>query len=207
MGQGGRDGPVLLPVRGPPNRVQKGVTVVIGMVAVSEYPLVFTYQRMVFGRGFVVEVRAKGHILAVKEDDKWWLYGVHPGGIAASGTTPREALEDFRTGYEGVLHEIGRDAEDFTAFEKEIRQFFYTVDSDEARWNRAARRLAGRPRLDPALMALHLPWEDDPAPALLVKLIVEVVRPTEAPGLVQRNALSPQDNKLDKIALPQAEAA
>ena len=180
---------------------------VAGMVAVSEYPLVFTYQRIVFGRGFVAEVRAKGHILAVKEDKQWWIYGVQPGGIAASGTTPREALEDFRTGYEGVLHEIGRDAEDFAAFEKKIHEFFYTVDSDEARWNRAAAALVGRRRLDPAVEALHLPQEDDPTPALLVKVILELVRATEAPGVVQRNALSPQDNKLDKIALPQAEAA
>ena len=45
----------------------------------TKYPLLFTFRDKIEGRDFVAEVVAHGRVLAVEEQEGWWLYGVQPG--------------------------------------------------------------------------------------------------------------------------------
>ena len=67
-------------------------------VAHIELPLIFTYRDLVYGTGILAEVRVRGRVLAVTEQDGVWMYGVNPGGLAAPGATIPEAHAAFPGG-------------------------------------------------------------------------------------------------------------
>jgi len=46
----------------------------------------FTFQDVVSGNGFLSGVTMSGRALMCKRDDgNWWVYGIHPGGMAHFG--------------------------------------------------------------------------------------------------------------------------
>lgn len=106
----------------------------------ASYPLVFGFRDAIEGNGFLAGVAISGRALMVHEgEDGWWLYGVTPAGIAASGDTPPEAHVAFRNAYREVLFDAAADAEDFAAFKSEVERFFSEPDAEEeSRWNAAA---------------------------------------------------------------------
>jgi hypothetical protein len=62
------------------------------------------------------------------------MYGVCPGGIAASGDTPNEAFLDFRNRYKETLFDIAEDCGGFWAFRKAVQEFFVEDKNENARW-------------------------------------------------------------------------
>jgi hypothetical protein len=111
------------------------------------YPVFFTFQELVYGRGFVAGVTGSGRALMVREDDgAWWTYGVEPGGLAGNGGAPDAAFAAFRSAFREVLLDIAEECEDFTAFGRRIAEFVRDVDEvDGARWTAAAKAVrAGR---------------------------------------------------------------
>lgn len=94
----------------------------------SHYPLFFTYRDRIFGNGFLADVMSHGRILAAEEDGDVWVYGVEPGGMAACGATPKEALEAFRLSFTQVLSDLAAEASTFEAFRESVRGFFHEVN-------------------------------------------------------------------------------
>jgi hypothetical protein len=101
-------------------------------------PLIFTYRDLVYGTGIVAEVRVRGRVLAVTEQDGVWMYGVSPGGLAASGATVPEAHAAFRRSFREVLFDIAEDASSFGDFAAETRRFVNEANAPvEVAWREA----------------------------------------------------------------------
>lgn len=106
--------------------------------AMAEYPLVFTYQDSVSGDGFLAGVEINGRGLMAQEDGKWWMLGVRPAALAASGETPDGAYLEFRNAYKAVLIDAAALASGFDAFKAEVERFFNERDErEERRWAEA----------------------------------------------------------------------
>jgi hypothetical protein len=117
---------------------------------VNKYPLFFTFLDKVEGDGYLADVAVHGQLLAVKEDDDTWsMYGVTPGGVAASGKTRGEAYIEFRDNLMAVLFDIAaRERKDFFAFRREAKRFFDEVNRPTlAEWEEA-RSLVRAGKLD-----------------------------------------------------------
>ena len=102
-------------------------------------PLLFTYRDRVIGDDFSADVESHGRVLGVEEgDNDFWVYGIQPGALAASGTTPREALEAFRASFTEVLKDFAADVANFAEFDQAVQSFFNAVNEPaEADWLRA----------------------------------------------------------------------
>jgi hypothetical protein len=104
----------------------------------NHHPLMFTFRDTISGDGFLVGITLSGRALMLKEDEKWWMYGVRPGAIAESGESPEETVLRFRNRYKEVLFDIAGDHRTFDAFKKEVERFFYEPDyEEERRWEDA----------------------------------------------------------------------
>ena len=98
----------------------------------------FTFRDTISGDGFLVGVTLSGRALMLKEDEKWWMYGVRPGALAEGGESPEETVLRFRNRYREVLFDIASDHRTFDAFKKEVERFFYEPDyGEERRWENA----------------------------------------------------------------------
>lgn len=114
-------------------------------------PLYFRFEQVVFGRGFLADVRFLGRATCTQEFGSTWLYGVHPGALAEDGESLRSACTNFRNALAGVLFELAEEAEGFEAFRGAVRSFFDATDDTSVREWVAAREAvrAGRdPELD-----------------------------------------------------------
>lgn len=108
----------------------------------AEYPVMFTVRDTVSGNGFLSAVTLSGWALMVREDEKWWVYGVRPSAIAETGNTPEEAFFRFRNAYKNVLFDAAQLATTYDDFKQEIERFFYEPDkAEEARWLRAVQAI------------------------------------------------------------------
>lgn len=111
-------------------------------------PLLFNFQDLVAGKGFIAGVATRGRALLQEEDGQVWLYGVEPGGIAATGSDRQAALQDFRNGFRHVLIEMAAEAESFEGFRLLVQKFFREIDRSElSEWTEAhaAVRRASQP--------------------------------------------------------------
>lgn len=106
-------------------------------------PILFSFRDMLFGNGFVVEVSAQnGRAVCAQEDDAIWMYGVNPGGMAASGATAIDARREFRKAFSGILQELAREATSFKEFVVLVNEFFNdTNPGSESDWLEAVQRV------------------------------------------------------------------
>ena len=111
-----------------------------------QIPLLFTYNDRVVGMGFTAGVTSYGRVLAVESEGEVWIYGVEPGGIAGSGSDPKEGLEDFRQNFTNVLRDFASEARSFGDFEAAVQAFFSDVNKpNEQDWLSAVEAVrAGR---------------------------------------------------------------
>ena len=154
-------------------------------MALMDCPIVFHFERIIYGRGFAASVEVVGRALGVLEDEDLWIHGVQPGAIAASGSSLAEVLDEFKKQFATILFDMADGASDFKSFSVDVNRFFYAVDAeDEQRWLKAprTRRHASHPfsTLPPALTPM--------IPSILVKQI-------------EQRRLDPALNKLDEIGL------
>jgi len=107
----------------------------------TNYPVMFTFQDVVSGNGFLSGVTMSGRALMCKENDgNWWVYGVHPGGMAQFGASAMEAFANFRASYKTVLFDIAEEASNFEAYKTEVERFSKeSGEGEEERWEAAAR--------------------------------------------------------------------
>ena len=100
------------------------------MVAVKDHPILITLQDAVAGNGFLARITLFGRTLMRQEDGKWWMYGVQPAAIAASGDSIAEAFLNFKNSYQAILFDIAQDSQDFSTFKVEVERFFNEADAD-----------------------------------------------------------------------------
>ena len=104
----------------------------------SAFPFFFTFSDKIEGNGFVADVKMMGKVLGVKEDDSTWMYGVQPGGIAATGQNEDEAFATFRRSYKSVLFDVADESGDFAQFKNHVDTFFYEVcEETKLEWDEA----------------------------------------------------------------------
>jgi hypothetical protein len=154
----------------------------------------FNFREDVNGKGFLARVTARGRVLAVNEGDGWWVYGVEPGGIAASGATDREACLEFEQTFRKLLFDFAGDASTYEEFEAELRRFFHESDTtEEQRWTECVRTHREGQRPDGGFLdALATVPVSTPAS-------VDVERLDEA-----ARTFTPNDNRLAEYALTTA---
>lgn len=116
----------------------------------ATYPLLFTFVDKVEGNGFLADVRVHGRLLAVEEEDGWWMYGVNPGGLAASGDPQAAAYAEFRQTLMKVLFDIATEAQDFYAFRATGKKFFEeTNEPNLTDWEKAREQVkAGKATIE-----------------------------------------------------------
>lgn len=133
-----------------------------------DYPLLFTVRDAISGNGYLAGVTVSGRaIMRQEEDGKWWMTGVRPGGIAASGGTLEEAFLRFRETYRNVLFDLAEESEEYDDFRHEVDTFYSQTDEVEEKcWVKALKEMrAGGiptegfistlPKLDPETRPTH----------------------------------------------------
>lgn len=118
----------------------------------KRYPLFCRLQQNVMGVGYIVKVDIQARVTAeIEPDGSAWIFGVNPGGIAASGKTLNEAVGDLRNTFSTVLIDmIAESKNDFEAFRALVQGFVHsTNDSAVSEWNAARQAVrTGRITLD-----------------------------------------------------------
>lgn len=88
-----------------------------------------------------------GRTLVRQEDNgDWWMYGVRPAAIAASGKNIDGAFRNFRAAYWEILADMARESQTFEEFDVEVRRFFEENDTDnedERLWEAALASIRG----------------------------------------------------------------
>lgn len=117
------------------------------LLEVKEHPIMITLQDAIAGDGFLARITLSGRALMRKEGDgKWWMYGVAPAGIAASGLNVDETFLRFRTRYKEILFDIAEESDNFEDFKTEVNRFFTEKDADTQDadlWERALAAVRG----------------------------------------------------------------
>jgi len=90
----------------------------------NRYPILFSRRELVEGNGFIARVGVLGIALLLEEDDETWVEGINPGGFAAKGSSPSEALAVFYQELRLVLFDIAIEALSFEEFRAEVDRFF-----------------------------------------------------------------------------------
>lgn len=103
------------------------------MGGMTRYPLLFGRRELIEGNGFIAAVAVNGRALLAEEDDEFWVEGVNPGGFAANGGSPSEALAEFNSAFRSVLFDIAAEAPDFEEFRAEVERFFAETNEPVAR--------------------------------------------------------------------------
>ncbi len=102
------------------------------------YPLFFTYNGSIIGRGFVAEVSTRGRLLASIEKDATWLYGVNPGAVAVDGDNLEAAHVQFRETLKETFVDFAAEADSFEAFKARVEGFVNAVNVETAaEWQEA----------------------------------------------------------------------
>ena len=126
-------------------------------IELKEHPIMLTLQDSISGNGFLARITMSGRTLMRQEDDgKWWMYGVRPAGIAASGENIDEAFRHFRTSYWEILIDMARESRTFSDFESKVKRFFDESDADnddERLWEAALAAIRGGACSPPAPFA------------------------------------------------------
>ncbi len=162
-----------------------------------EYPVLFTFQDSVSGNGFLSGVTMSGRAIMSKEEDgKWWIHGVHPGGMAHNGESVIEAYSNFRNSYKTVLFDIAEESSNFEAFKAEVERFYWERGpGEDERWNAALQALRSG-ELTPEEPFSRLPRltpEERPCAVVIERL-----------DQLASNQFSSKKNIADRLELPLA---
>lgn len=128
-------------------------------IDLKEHPIMLTLQDSISGNGFLARITMSGRSLMRHENGKWWMYGVRPAGIAASGDNIDEAFLRFRGRYKEILFDIAQESQTFEAFAAEVERFFNENDADnedERLWEAALSAIRGA-ACEPPEPFSHLP--------------------------------------------------
>jgi len=163
----------------------------------TSYPLIFSFRDAVAGEGFLACVTISGRARMVKEDGKWWVYGVAPGALAENGSEPLAAHAAFRDAYRKVLYDLAADAETFEGFKELVEGFCRPDDAEQALWFEAAEAIrSGKVTPEP-------PFSELPRVNADARKCTVMVERLDQPQRI----FSTKDNELDEYAITVAAAA
>jgi len=171
-------------------------------IDLKEHPIMLTLQDTISGNGFLARITMSGRTLMRREDDKWWMHGVRPAGITASGGNIEEAFLRFRNRYKEILFDIAQESHTFKDFASEVERFFNESDADnedERQWECALAAIRSGASQPPTLFA-NLPRRSPETYPSFIKI-----------ERVDANAndvrLMPSDNVADSYAYSSPKAA
>jgi len=147
------------------------------------YALIFTFKELITSNRFLSSVTGSGRALMVREGDEgWWLYGVEPGGLAASGDTPQEAHRKFTDALKGILLDLADESASFADFDRRVQAFFHEVDETETgNWTRAIEALrSGELRLEDPFSALPRQPAESPRFVVVQEIERKLFPPVES---------------------------
>ncbi|HEX3553369.1 MAG TPA: hypothetical protein VIA62_09070 [Thermoanaerobaculia bacterium] len=108
----------------------------------TRYPLLFARRELVEGNGFVARVAVSGRALLTDEDGDFWVEGINPGGFAANGESPSEALAELCSAFRAILFDIASDTESFGDFRATVQKFFDETNAPALReWEEAVQQV------------------------------------------------------------------
>jgi predicted RNase H-like HicB family nuclease len=154
------------------------------------YPLVFGIRHAIAGRGFLAGVSINGRaLLEVDEDGLWWMTGVEPGGVAASGETPDAAYASFRETLRLILFDSAHLTDSLASFEGDVKSLGHQRnEAAAARWDVARQEIRAGATVDADFAAALPRLTKD------VTCGVTIMRLDKT-----EHAFKPQDNKPDKL--------
>jgi hypothetical protein len=156
------------------------------------YPIIFTLPDLVYGDGFVAGVVTRGRLVMEQDGEDWWCYGVQPGALAASGTTPAEAYTAFRTALSSVYYDYATEARGIKNYRTTVEAFFNQIDeSERARWDVAVEVFRKGKALD-------APFNEMP------KVPADTENFVKVESLADAHSVTPGNNVLPECALPEA---
>lgn len=118
----------------------------------ARLPLLFSFQRIVAGNGFIAQLSMDGRALLEREGDEDWITGVAPVGWTEGGATRQEAFLNFRRGWELLIDDIAESAGDSAAFEAALRALTQIqCESLATQWEAARQELRASEFTDPQL--------------------------------------------------------
>jgi hypothetical protein len=129
------------------------------------------------------------------EDGDWWCYGVQPGALAASGSTPAEAYGAFHTALITVLFDIASEARGMDHYRNAVERFFREDDPAEGK------------RWDAAVDAFRSGREPEAPFDKLPKLPADTALFVTVEPLTETRSVTAGTNILPEYALPEAVAA
>ena len=96
----------------------------------EEWPLLFSYAKLVSTESFRATVEINGSLVATVNpaDGHCWLDGVYPGGTAAGGTSIDDAYANFREFIDGIMDDMADDCGTLAAFEAWLDTFVTSTD-------------------------------------------------------------------------------
>ncbi len=106
----------------------------------GKLPLLFSFQFLVPGQGFVAYVELAGKVLRDEESipGECWLYGADPGGFCGGGPDWPAASLDFQNAAYLILLDIAAEAPDLKAFRAIAKEAFGKPDQAAmADWDKA----------------------------------------------------------------------
>lgn len=169
----------------------------------KDHPIMLMLQDPISGNGFMARITMSGRaLMRLEEDGRWWMYGVRPAGIAASGVNIEEAFLLFRKRYKEILMDAALSCETFEDFEAEVQRFFQENDADnedERSWEAALAGIRDGSCQPPEPFA-HLPRRSPESSPSFMK----VERVDE---LAKDKRLMPSDNVPDVYAYSFPKAA
>ena len=116
-------------------------------------PLLFSFQQLVVGAGFLAGVRVNGHaLLDEAADDGTWITGAAPVGFAGGGADRGTAFAEFRNAWIAVLFDIASESGSFEAFRTATVEFLSSKAAPlTAEWEAALAEVRRTDYRDPHL--------------------------------------------------------
>lgn len=105
------------------------------------WPLCFTYNGSVIGKGFVAHVDLCGRLFAIPEADGVWMHGVNPGAVAVGAPTLSDANLLLRDTLTKTFIDFANEAADFDGFKTRVEAFYNESDEDADAWEAAVEQI------------------------------------------------------------------
>lgn len=139
-------------------------------------PLLFRFQQLVAGAGYVAVVRMSGRALLEDESGEFWITGIEPAGFAGGGLTREAAFDDFKTEWARCLFDIAAEAPTFEAFDNACQEFLRaTVDHLDRDWHAAHARVKDGSMSDDRLPRVAV--ESVPIGFEIIRVVPELSNP------------------------------
>ena len=104
------------------------------------YPLIYKFDDMVLGTGFVARVKTKGICLMAEDtiSGEVWVDAVQPAGFSAGGPNQEAAALAFKKEYQALLQELASEANGHEEFDALMRStMLQTCALTMSRWEEA----------------------------------------------------------------------